>query len=88
MINTDAAPRNNNTPASTSIFTWCPPTSDNNTPPTDAAMICGRQIVPLNNPRYVPIFLPDIELVRIVNGRANIAAHAQAISRKEMNSIY
>ena len=38
-------------------------------PPSIAATICGRQIVPLKRPRYVPIWpLPSSALVRRVNG--------------------
>ena len=85
---TDTAPNMSNPPASTSIFTCEPPTRLSKRPPTDAATIWGKQIVPLNKPRYVPIFLPEIELVKIVKGNANIAAQAQPMSKYETNNMY
>ncbi len=41
-----------------------------------AATIWGMVIVPLNKPRYAPMCLPEIELVRMVKGIASIAAQA------------
>lgn len=78
---TDTAPNMSNPPASTSIFTCEPPTRLSNRPPIDAATIWGKQIVPLNKPKYVPMFLPEIELVNMVKGNANMAAHAQPMSK-------
>lgn len=49
-------------------------------PPRSAAIICGKQIVQLKRPRYVPMFLPESALVRIVKGIASIAAHPHPMS--------
>ena len=93
MTLTQAAPIIKNIPAKTSIFTsgaMFPSVVNifNTRPPNDAATICGTQIVPLNKPRYVPMWLPLNALVRMVNGSANIAAHAQPISKNEANKAY
>ena len=47
-----------------------------------AATIWGMVIVPLNKPRYAPMCLPEIELVRMVKGIASIAA--QAVPTREV----
>lgn len=52
-----------------------------------AATIWGTQIVPLNKPRYAPIFFPEIELVIIVKGIARMAAHAKPIRIKDINKV-
>ena len=56
MPATHKAPMMSSAPATASIFTWLP-TAWRAKPPTTAAMICGKQMVQLNKPRYVPI--PD-----------------------------
>ena len=93
IIDTQNAPIINNTPATTNMFTSGgtePSTVNilNIHPPAIAATICGTQIVPLNSPRYVPMCPPDNAFVSIVNGNANIAAHAQPINRNDTNNKY
>ena len=90
---TQAAPIIKNTPANTSIFTsgaMLPSVVNifNTRPPNEAATIYGTQMVPLNKPRYVPIWLPLNALVKMVKGNANIAAHAQPINKNEANKAY
>ena len=61
IVKTAAEPINRNTPATTIIIGWFDaPFSATGirlriAPPSIAATICGRQIVPLKRPRYVPI---------------------------------
>ena len=53
----------------------------NNTPPRTAAIICGKQIVPLKSPKYAPKLSPFKAFVKRVNGSANIADHAHPINK-------
>ena len=85
MPATHKAPMMSSAPATASIFTWLP-TAWRTNPPTTAAMICGKQMVQLNKPRYVPIFgLPWRALVKKMNGKASIAAQPQPMSRNYRN---
>lgn len=51
MPNTQIAPTSSRKPATYIIDDWQLPTILRMTPPQRAAMICGRQMVPLNKPR-------------------------------------
>lgn len=52
ITTTETAPKTRNTPAMTNIITCCPPHRYlSNTPPSNAATICGKQIVQLNKPK-------------------------------------
>ncbi len=55
---------------------------------TQEAIICGKQILPLNKPRYVPIFSPVNAFVRIVNGKVIMAAQAIPIRVKEITKSH
>jgi hypothetical protein len=44
------------------------PTAGNSTKLRQEATICGKQMLPLNSPRYPPIFSPDRALVTMVIG--------------------
>jgi hypothetical protein len=56
--------------------------------PTNDATICGRQMVQLNKPIYEPSDLPVRAFVSNANGKANIAAHAQPISKNDTARVY
>ena len=89
MPQTAKEPASRHTPETTSIITCVPPTRVMMTPPSRAAMICGRQMVQLNRPRYAPMDeVPESALVRRAKGIESIAAQAQPIRRNGMNIIY
>ena len=88
IIGTDSAPTTRNTPESKIINGIEDPINGNRTKLKHDAIICGKQILPLNSPRYVPMFLPFSAFVRIVNGKVIIAAHAIPINVKEITSAH
>jgi hypothetical protein len=83
MIETDTAPITSKIPEIKIIPDIEDPIAGNKEKLKQEAIICGKQILPLNNPRYVPIFLPDKALVSIVNGNVIIAAQAIPIKINE-----
>ena len=57
LISVTAKPPNTKqTPATTIMWLCTLPTRVSSTPPTRAATICGTQMVPLNRPRYAPMW--------------------------------
>ena len=93
IIPTDNAPKIRRTPANTSMFTsggTFPGVVNilRIQPPATAATICGIHIVQLNSPKYVPMCPPVSAFVRIVKGRANMAAHAHPIKRNDTKRTY
>ena len=92
MMVTEIAPKMSEMPAIIIIMycgaSWSGlPSIDRIHPPSSAPTICGMHIEQLNRPRYAPMLPLRSEFVRIVNGHASIADHAQPISANDMNSM-
>lgn len=83
IMDTASAPTTREIPDSKIIAGIDEPSAGNNAKLIHEAMICGKQILPLNKPKYIPIFSPDNAFVSIVNGNVIIAAHAIPIRMKE-----
>lgn len=88
IIETDTAPVTSKIPEIKIIPVIDDPIAGNKAKLKQEAIICGKQILPLNNPRYVPIFFPDKALVSIVNGNVIIAAQAMPIKINEAISVH
>ena len=56
MSDTLRAPSASSAAATSIMLYWCDPTMASSVPPQAAATICGRQMVPLNSPRYAPLW--------------------------------
>ena len=87
IIETDNAPIISKIPEIKSIDGIEEPTKGNSAKLKQEATICGKQILPLKSPRYIPIFLPYKALVKIVNGNVIIPAQAIPININEIISV-
>lgn len=84
MLETDNDPITSKIPEIKIMLGMEEPTNGNRAKLKQEAIICGKQILPLNSPRYVPILGPDKALVSIVNGKVIIAAHETPIKANEI----